>query len=209
MSHRKTEFRPSLLTMPIQGTDSAPVPEATIDDIQTEYHPHSGRKSHIEHFDDYGRKEESTRNDFIPPKKPWRPFRTRLDFEVADLIMETAMNAKQIVTLISLLQRCALSVEKFTIHSHNDLQKTWDQSSTKSVAVIGFLLHALLCILILISKFEQRDIAVPHKTGTRSYKTYHQSFWDWALGHVDHPWLIQHFVWDAEKISKYNGSRWV
>jgi hypothetical protein len=102
----------------LQGTNSTPVPEAasgvTIDDIQTEYHHHSGRKFHIEHFDNYNHKEESTHNDFIPLKKPWYPFQTCLDFEVADLILETAMNAKQIVALISLFQHSVWRNSPFT-----------------------------------------------------------------------------------------------
>lgn len=33
--------------------------------------------------------------------------------------------------------------------------------------------------------------------------------WDWALSLVDHPRLFPHFVWDAEKIFKYNGATWI
>lgn len=124
-------------------SNSDPVAEADImvDDIRTEFHPHSNQRTRVEHFDDYGREDASARRSFQPKKKPWRPFRTRLDFEVAELVLETAMNSKQITTLISLLQRCALGAEKFTIHSYKDLQKTWEQSSVKSVGVWVILLY--------------------------------------------------------------------
>jgi hypothetical protein len=119
---------------------ASPDAEAVVDDIRTEFHPNSGRPTQTAHFADYGHRQESARHTFRPPKKPWRPFRTRLDFEVAELILETAMNAKQTTTLISLLQRCAMGIEKFTIHSHDDLQQTWEQSSVKSVQVCKIFL---------------------------------------------------------------------
>ena len=188
---------------------SAAVLTPEFDDIRTEFHPNSGRPPKVVHFADYGREQESAQRTFRRPKKPWRPFRTRLDFEVAELILDTAMNAKQTTTLISLLQRCALGIEKFTIRSHDDLQKTWTQSSIKSVAVSENSLWRVLILKFSYTKFEKHDLPIPYKTGTRSYESYHRPLWDWALGHVDHPQLIREFVWDAERISKYNGMRWV
>lgn len=41
------------------------------------------------------------------------------------------------------------------------------------------------------------------------YEAYHRPLWDWALGLLDHPRLASHFVWDAEKIFKFNGAKWV
>jgi hypothetical protein len=32
---------------------------------------------------------------------------------------------------------------------------------------------------------------------------------DWALDQLDHPRLIPHFVWDAVRLSKFNGVCWI
>ena len=33
--------------------------------------------------------------------------------------------------------------------------------------------------------------------------------WEWALDLAGDPLLSLHFVWDAEKVSKFNGTRYV
>ena len=96
-----------------------------VDDIRTEYHPYSHRSPHTAHFEDHGTEEKSARRQFCDIKKPWSPFQTWLDFEVAELIHETAMNERQTTVLLSLLKCCADGFEKFTIKTHQELQNIW------------------------------------------------------------------------------------
>ncbi|KAG1833243.1 hypothetical protein DFJ58DRAFT_613551, partial [Suillus subalutaceus] len=54
-----------------------------INDIKVEYHPHSKHPSTIHHFSDFSRDRPSEGQ--VPRKdSPWEPFRTRLDFEIAE-----------------------------------------------------------------------------------------------------------------------------
>ncbi|EDQ98680.1 uncharacterized protein LACBIDRAFT_335746 [Laccaria bicolor S238N-H82] len=53
-----------------------------LDDIKVEYHPQSGKPTHVYHFEDYTTSSEGTANMPVDPE-PWRPFRSRLDFEIA------------------------------------------------------------------------------------------------------------------------------
>ena len=92
---------------------ASPDAEAVVDDIRTEFHPNSGQPTQTAHFADYGHRQELARHTFRPPKKPWRPFRTRLDFEVAELILETAMNAKR--------QRNSPSIAMMTVRTRNSI----------------------------------------------------------------------------------------
>ncbi|KAH6883656.1 hypothetical protein BKA70DRAFT_1378000 [Coprinopsis sp. MPI-PUGE-AT-0042] len=57
--------------------------------------------------------------------EPWRPFRTRLDFELAELLEETNMNHRQKAALIKLFKRGIAEPGEFTIIDEVDLAKTW------------------------------------------------------------------------------------
>ena len=117
-------------------TVSAPISEADpqLDDICTEYHPNSGWQSVTTPFDQYGC-EQPTNADPPLNEKPWMPFQTRLDFEIAELILDSALNKEQTNRLISLLNRCAGPAETFTVRSHSELVKYWDLASNKCVKV--------------------------------------------------------------------------
>ena len=54
------------------------------DDIKTVYHPHSRLGSHIQRFQTYGTNKNDLHEDPSIPTEPWKPFRSRLDFEVAE-----------------------------------------------------------------------------------------------------------------------------
>jgi hypothetical protein len=125
--------QPTGAAMETHSAPSFDVP--LVDDIRTQYHPHSHRPPHIAHFEDYGREEKSSRRQFCNIKKPWSPYQTRLDFEVAELIHETAMNERQTTVMLLLLKRCADGFEKFTIKTHKELQNIWKQCAIKSIGV--------------------------------------------------------------------------
>lgn len=60
-----------------------------------------------------------------------------------------------------------------------------------------------------ILQFSKRTVSVPYKNETRSYDVHIRPLWEWTLSLVDHPRLIGLFTFDAEKIFKFNGLRWV
>jgi hypothetical protein len=104
------------------------------DDIKTEYHPHSGLQSHIQRFQMYGTSNGCDDNPPIPTE-PWRPFRSRLDFEVAELALATYMNDDEVNTLCSLIHRAASGFEKFSIEGSKDLNHLWQLAASKRTQV--------------------------------------------------------------------------
>ncbi|KAG2126460.1 hypothetical protein BD769DRAFT_1652763 [Suillus cothurnatus] len=94
--------------------------QAPVDDIQIRYHPNSGRPMQVHHFEDYR---------CGPGAPPWRPFRTRIDFKVAELAHEAALTHEQIDQLIRLIHRSRC--ELFTLRNHKDVRNTWDAASYK------------------------------------------------------------------------------
>lgn len=109
--------------------------ELEVDDMRTEYHPKTGRSPVTVHFDEYGKDEKTPFDDGPPDSEPWKPFRTRLDFDVADFALEAALNKGQTTRLLDLLNRCAEHEEEVTIRSAKDLQDTWDRAAHKCVDV--------------------------------------------------------------------------
>lgn len=58
-------------------------------------------------------------------------------------------------------------------------------------------------------QFEKHTVLVPYKREEREYNVHFRPLMQWALNLVDHPRLAPQFIWDAERISKYNGYKWV
>lgn len=93
----------------------------------------------VDQFSDYGREEPEPQ---VQPadanRKPWAPFRTRLDFELSELMLEAALNRQQISKLISLIHRSQAQEEEdegITIKSVSDLEATWKIAAKRCVNV--------------------------------------------------------------------------
>lgn len=99
-------------------------------DIRLKHHPHANKPDQMLRFGDYVTRIESAYDklDVDEPreKEPWRPFRTLLDFEIAELMQDTNMTRGQKDALIRLIRRCIEEPEQYTLFSESDLSKTWD-----------------------------------------------------------------------------------
>lgn len=107
--------------------------EPELDDIKVEYHPRSGRPSQFFHFGDYTTDLPEMSIPVDP--EPWKPFRSRLDFELAELILDTHMNKAQTDTLISLIHHCVSEPDSFTLKNESDLARIWENASIRATKV--------------------------------------------------------------------------
>jgi hypothetical protein len=99
-------------------------------DIVVEYHPHSGRDKRILTSEEFKASLSKNLECTEPPDdEPWRPFRSREDFEFAELARDAALNHPQIDGMIKLIQRCQDGPGPFTFHSHNDLKRSLEDAS--------------------------------------------------------------------------------
>ena len=67
--------------------------------------------------------------------EPWKPFHSRLDFELAELILDTHMNKAQTATIISLIHHCVSEPDSFTLKNESDLARIWENASTPTTKV--------------------------------------------------------------------------
>ena len=162
----------------------------------------------VEHFEDYGRAKEFAYKD-APHPRPWAPFESRLDFEIAELILMAAFNKEQTTTLISLLKHVAEGAEEFTLRSHDDVKKKWEKVSDKCTKVRRFTRVSVFYPESMYFQFQKKTVVAMYKNAERSYDMHFRPLFDWALDQLNHPCLISHFVWDAVRLSKFNGSCWI
>lgn len=106
-----------------------------LDDIKVEYHLRSGRPTETFRFHEYTDTRPSDDIKIPVNSEPWKPFRSRLDFELAELILDTHMNKSQSTALIALIHRCISDPQSFTLSGYSDLAKVWEQAATRATNV--------------------------------------------------------------------------
>jgi hypothetical protein len=117
-----------------QGNNVAP----QLHDIKISYHPASKRP------DQYFSINENMPGVSVPTgsqssataEAPWHPFRSRLDFEIAELSLNAHLSKADTEHLLSIIHRCIETPEQFTLSSHKDISEYWDmaRSMTESVS---------------------------------------------------------------------------
>ncbi|KAG1856136.1 hypothetical protein F4604DRAFT_1883164 [Suillus subluteus] len=156
-----------------------------VDDIRTEFHPHTKITTRIEAFSAFTRQ-----HHYEPPcpdRQPWLPFRCQLDFEVAELAHETTLTHEQTMRLIQLVQRGR--TEDFTLKNYADVRNTWEAASHR------------------LTLFEKDTITVPLDGNDVEYTVHFRSLWDWGrlskfdgdlfIRFIDEPWTTDAF-WECQ-----------
>jgi len=102
------------------------------DDIKVVYHSSTGIPEQLYHFDDYNGLEAAYSINPVSSsqdrtwEKPWHPFRTKLDFEIAEVMLDAHMNEAQTERMLSLITEAVLDPESFTLANTKDLSAIWD-----------------------------------------------------------------------------------
>ncbi|KAG1883635.1 hypothetical protein F4604DRAFT_1920145 [Suillus subluteus] len=160
---------------------------ARSDTFKTEFHPHSGRPETVETFSAYGGG-SATRSPIVDDT-PWHPFTCRADFKFAELAHKAALNKDQTNELLKFIWRVADGHMKFSFKTHADVMTAWARSSTQ------------------LTPFEKHIIPVEYKKEVIEYEFYSRPLWDCAMDLLANPLLAPHFVWDAQRLYKHDGTR--
>lgn len=139
-------------SIPTTATTSTPIDAPTdpitgkeIEDaVKIDYHPHSNRNTEIKSYHDYL---HQTQNSSPPTdKQPWAPFRTRTDYEYAEIVLAASLNAAQNNALISLIHRIVRGEAEFTLRDNTDLKSLWDRAANKLTPVSLNSYHSQTCL---------------------------------------------------------------
>ena len=71
-------------------------------------------------------------------KEPWRPFRSREDFELAEIAHSTSLNKVQLDTLVKLIKRCEKNPGLLTFEGAQDVEQSWEDASRLLTPVSSF-----------------------------------------------------------------------
>ena len=108
------------------------------DIIKIEYHPNSGRENEVIPAEDFVRATSLGSTHPVGPS-PWEPFRSREDFEFAELALETGMSKAKVNALIKLFHKC---IEKgrecFTLSNYKEMEETFAVASEQLAKVCTY-----------------------------------------------------------------------
>lgn len=126
-------------------SNSGPTP-LDHNDIKVVYHPSAKMAEKIFHFEDYKPylpKDESSST--VPPNpKPWKPFRSRLDFELAEFMHDAHFNESQSTQFLSLIRQCIETPSDFMFKDVADLKNCWDHARQLKATTVSHLLIFIL-----------------------------------------------------------------
>ncbi|KAI5987075.1 hypothetical protein EDD15DRAFT_2372818 [Pisolithus albus] len=174
------------------GTDSVDVDANNIDDILVEHHPSTARPSEKIPFVEFAQGHQPRAYKPDLSTDPWYPFRSRLDFEFAELALEAALSKEQINRFLKLIKSARCGRDSFTLNEYADLRSTWRATSHRMTA------------------FEKELVHVDGIDGEpREFPVYRRSLLDWAFDLLKHPTMGPQFVFDAKCLFKFDGSTFV
>lgn len=103
------------------------------DHISIEFHPSTKKAPKIVQMHEYSPLTYHETRPAPQPKidnEPWSPFRTRLDFEVAELALNTHMNKGHINVLFALIRKCIKNPDDLTLRTASEVEKVWTAART-------------------------------------------------------------------------------
>ncbi|PIL29072.1 hypothetical protein GSI_09120 [Ganoderma sinense ZZ0214-1] len=161
-----------------------------VDDFVTVTHPSANVPIAHARFEDFNR----SLPDVDPAKlssKSWAPaFQSLEEFQFAELALELGMNKEQVDRFLALIDVVRQGAT-FTLKKHGDVMNAWDRASD---------IHP---------DFKSTDITVPYLREERTFTIFYRPLFDWGLKLAEDPILAPKFVWNAQRLYKFDGSKWV
>jgi hypothetical protein len=122
----------------LDGSDSQSNP--TIGDIKIEYHTDTKKVPEFIPFKKYQARQKFKKSQ-SNTRNPWKPFKTRSDFEFAEVSLRAGLTKNQVNRLIEVMQRCIDGKDSFNIRDHDHMSTIWEAGAVLHTAVSFFLFH--------------------------------------------------------------------
>lgn len=122
---------------------------------------------------------------------PWLPFRSESEFSFAEIVLESAMSNTQVDALIEVVRKLLEQKEAFLVRNHKELEKLWVGASDE------------------LAPFVSQMIELNYRGNPRKYEFWSRSLMAWAMNMLEDPYLPTICEWDAVKLEKFAGKKWV
>ncbi|KAM6499899.1 hypothetical protein JOM56_005407 [Amanita muscaria] len=164
-----------------------------VDDIKTEFSPKSGRPARVDHYEDYQRSggARAQKPAQSPKLNPWHPFRSRAEFKLSKLALDCALTREQVDILTETICGISEGKDMFSIRNYSEMVDLWDRTAST------------------LTPFLHHSVTSTYKDEERSFDFWYKNLWEWVLDLLSDPRLIHHFEWDAQKLSKFNGTHFI
>ena len=110
-----------LLQVDLIGITDPQYPKYNMNDIKTEYHPAHQKEQLIQTFEEYIASDAKLREPVQSTEDPWKPYKTRLDFELSEFALSAYLNKDHIERLIKMINIAASGLDNLTLTNHSDL----------------------------------------------------------------------------------------
>ncbi|KAG1777608.1 hypothetical protein EV702DRAFT_1045347 [Suillus placidus] len=171
--------------------DTAALPTYSRGNIKVKHHPNSGIETKVHAFNDFHCCLVASSAHTPPDNQPWRPFHSRLKFDVAELALEAGLNNDQTDCLIKICHCSSVGKEKFTFRNHKDIHSKWEVASHR------------------IMKFTKEVISVPYDGKMWDFDVHYRDLWELATDLLQDPRIFPHFTFDAQHLSKFDGQTFI
>ena len=106
-------------------------------EFKTEYHPCSSWPPQFHTYDEFG---INGGGEPVPlsDDQPWRPFKSRGDFEFAEIALEAGLNEHHINALLKLFSSVSDGSTQVTMKSQSDLHQAWDTAAQRLTPVCPY-----------------------------------------------------------------------
>lgn len=99
------------------------------DTVRITYPPNLKRKPEYISQDEYlSRHEAKVKKARVLAEEPWHPFKTRSDFDFAELVFKAHLSRDQISALLGVVQRCIGGNDRLTFGDFHDVQASWNEA---------------------------------------------------------------------------------
>lgn len=122
---------------------------ANFQSVKVEYHPSADRDDDLYPFETFCGIPKEEDEDYhavlnlFEQEPPWRPFPTRIDFELAEVMLDSHMSARHIDRTISLFRQALPNPDDsdvFTFTNSSQLARMWDIARTSRGNGVSFII---------------------------------------------------------------------
>lgn len=100
------------------------------DDIKVEYHPQSQRDPKLFRFEEFTRSHDRAGiNPAAFDSDPWKPFKSRDDFEFAEICLEAGLTKDQITALLCTFEKVKAGTSQLSFKTYRDVEAAWELAS--------------------------------------------------------------------------------
>ncbi|KAF6755026.1 hypothetical protein DFP72DRAFT_1068157 [Ephemerocybe angulata] len=126
------------------------------------------------------------------PRAPWHPFKSRLDFEFAELLQGANLSKSQLDSFVTIVHKILKRPDEFSFKDGRHVSETWNAAMTAHG-------HGL----------QEAEVVVDYVDEQIRFPVWRLDMEKWMLDILYNPELAPELRFDAERLSRHDGEKFV